>query len=135
MFEISWIAILVAAVAYMALGFVWYHPRVFGTAWMRLTGMDPEAAQQMDARVVWSMLGGFVVAVVVAFIFSHFAVAWGVYDAGTALGLAFWAWLGFIAPVFANTVLWGRKPMRLFFIDAGYWLVALAVIALVILYV
>lgn len=36
MFEsTNWIAVFVAALAPMALGFIWYNPKVFGNAWMR----------------------------------------------------------------------------------------------------
>jgi hypothetical protein len=40
------LSILVTAFVPMVLGFVWYHPKVFGTAWMRLSGMTEEKAKQ-----------------------------------------------------------------------------------------
>jgi len=33
--EINFVAVVVAAVAYFVLGWVWYSPEVFGKAWMK----------------------------------------------------------------------------------------------------
>ena len=42
----NFIAILVAALATLLVGFVWYNPKVFGTIWMNETGMTEEKAKQ-----------------------------------------------------------------------------------------
>ena len=41
---INYWAVLVAAVAYMILGAIWYSPILFGSAWMRLIGKTKEQA-------------------------------------------------------------------------------------------
>src|SRR5262249_62181168 len=41
-FPINWAAIVVAALAKMVLGAVWYSPVAFGPAWMELVGRTPE---------------------------------------------------------------------------------------------
>jgi hypothetical protein len=33
--DVNWLAVIVAAIVYFALGAVWYAPAVFGKAWMR----------------------------------------------------------------------------------------------------
>ena len=38
-------AILVAAVAAMILGMIWYNPKVFGAIWMKEIGMSEEKAR------------------------------------------------------------------------------------------
>lgn len=43
----NFLAILVAGLIPMAVGFIWYNPRVFGNAWMRSIGVnDPEQMKQ-----------------------------------------------------------------------------------------
>ena len=42
----NWLALIVAAVSALAVGFVWYNPKVFGTAWMKEVGMTEEDAQK-----------------------------------------------------------------------------------------
>jgi hypothetical protein len=40
--NINFLAILVAAVASLPIGFIWYNPKVFGTAWMKSIGATEE---------------------------------------------------------------------------------------------
>ncbi len=44
--EINFLAILVAALATLPIGFIWYNPKVFGTIWMKETGMTEEKAKR-----------------------------------------------------------------------------------------
>jgi len=39
--DLNWLAVVVAAVVWFALGAVWYTPKVFGAAWMRSIGWEP----------------------------------------------------------------------------------------------
>lgn len=43
---INYFAVLVAVVASMVIGFVYYHPAVLGRVWMRLVGHSDESAQK-----------------------------------------------------------------------------------------
>ncbi len=36
----NFIAVLVAAIVPLIVGFIWYNPKVFGTAWMRSIGVN-----------------------------------------------------------------------------------------------
>ncbi len=40
--EINFLAILVAALSTLAVGFIWYNPKVFGTIWMKESGMTED---------------------------------------------------------------------------------------------
>jgi hypothetical protein len=41
MHSLNWLAILVAAISTMVVGFLWYSPVLFAKAWMREMGYDP----------------------------------------------------------------------------------------------
>ncbi len=40
--EINFIALLVAAIVTLVVGFIWYHPKVFGTIWMKENNFTAE---------------------------------------------------------------------------------------------
>ncbi len=49
-------AIVLAATAVpLVIGFIWYHPKVFGTAWMHATGMTPEKGKQANMLVMFGL--------------------------------------------------------------------------------
>ena len=48
MHHLNWIAILVAAVSTMVVGFLWYSPLLFAKAWMREMGYDPNDKARME---------------------------------------------------------------------------------------
>ena len=41
--ETNWIAILLAAMSTLVVGFIWYNPKVFGNIWMKETGITMES--------------------------------------------------------------------------------------------
>ena len=44
MVHVNYLAVLVAAVVVFILGWLWYSPLLFYKPWMRLRGLDPNAA-------------------------------------------------------------------------------------------
>lgn len=135
---VNYLAILVAAVSNMALGFLWYGP-LFGKAWSQLMGwgeMTPEKMAEMQKKARPAYAASFVGALVMAYVLSHVLVFATTYMqvSGWMAGLSsgFWMWLGFVAPVTVGSVLWDGKPWKLWFINAGYYLVALLVMGAII---
>ncbi|SCY69909.1 Protein of unknown function [Flavobacterium caeni] len=43
--SINFLAILVAALSTLPVGFIWYNPKVFGNLWMRESGMTEDKAK------------------------------------------------------------------------------------------
>lgn len=126
MIEINYLAVLVAGVAAMVLGGLWYSPLLFGKAWMKLSGFtekDMEKAKQKGMFL--SYFFNFVSILVMAYVLSHFVDYAGATDWRGGLQAGFWIWLGFVATVMLGMVLWEGKPFRLYLINVLYWLVAL----------
>ena len=132
MFEVTFLPILVAGIANLILGFIWYHPKVFGTVWMAGAGVTPEMAEKGKKRMPIMAGVGVLASMVVAYVMNHFGIAWGVFDWIGAVELGFWCWLGFVAPVLLGSILWEQKPLNYYAINSGYWLVALIVMAVVL---
>lgn len=127
--------VFAAGVASGLLGWIWYHPKVFGNAWMRMINMTPEMAERGKKRMPLMGVIGVIAAMLVAWVMSYVGLLLGVYDWFGALELGFWCWLGFVAPIMLGTVLWEQRSFKLYLINAGYWLVALIVMALVLVFV
>lgn len=124
--------VIFAAVANMIIGFIWYHPKVFGTAWMRMAGIAPDAAERGKARMPYMMLIALVGSLIVSYVLNWFGIAWGVYDWAGAVELGIWVWLGFVAPMMLGSVLWEQKPVKLYILNVGYWLVTLVVMSVIL---
>lgn len=84
----SWLAVIVAVVANMVLGFLWYGP-LFGKAWMAAVGKKEEELTQSPTMYLIPIITTLVGAIVL----------WNVMAATGLSGVmaAFWMWLGFIA--------------------------------------
>ena len=136
---VNYLAVLVAAVANMGIGFLWYGP-LFGKMWTELMGwgaMTPEriADRQKKARPAYAI--SFVSALVMAYVLLHvifFANAYAPSGLQSGLSGGFWMWLGFVAPVTVGSVLWDGKPWKLWVINAGYYLVALLIMGTILGY-
>jgi hypothetical protein len=127
---VNYFAVIVAAVAAMAVGFVWYGP-LFGKQWMKLSGKDPESMKGMKFPVD-KMIMQFVASLMTAFFLAEFAMWVG---AGTLTGvliLAFWVWVGFYATTLLDSVLWEKAPWELYILNVAHRLVSLLVMALII---
>lgn len=131
---VNWLAILVAAVISMVIGFLWYSPSLFGNQWIKLSGFTKEKMKGSTMGKIYGI--SFVVSLVTAFILTHALVFAGSFlgTKGVNLGLmtGFWNWLGFIMPVQLTGWLFERKPFNLFLINTGYQLASLVGMGIVL---
>ena len=138
MVDINYWAVLVSAVASMVVGFIWYGP-LFGKVWSQLMGwgeMTPEKMAEMQKKAMPKYAITFLGALVMGFVLSHALVFASTYlnESGVSAGLqtGFWNWLGFIVPISLGSVLWDGKPWKLWFINAGYYLVGLLLMGVIL---
>ncbi len=133
---INYLAVLVSTVAAMVVGFLWYGP-LFGKPWMELSVFTQEKMEAAKAKGMGKSYFLMIIgALVMSYVLAHaliFASAY-LHVEGIVAGLTagFWNWLGFIAPVTLGTVIWEGKPWKLWFINAGYYLVALLVMGVIL---
>lgn len=155
--QINFIAVLLAALVPMVMGFIWYHQKVFGTAWMNVTGMTPEKAKQGNMAMV------FGVSLVVSFLLAFFMQAMVIHqfhvaslffklpvdDPSTQEGALYkqvmdllggsWrtfkhgalhGFMGglFIAfPIMCTNALFEQKGWKYIWINSGYWIVTMTI--------
>ena len=119
---VGYIAILVAAVASMVIGYIWYGP-LFGKKWMGLMGMKSMAPKgNMAMSYVISYIGAVIMAYVLSVFIGYAGAA--TYTDGAMIG--FWAWLGFVATTQLGKRLWEGKPWELYILDTVHYLVSFA---------
>ncbi|MEO8637961.1 MAG: DUF1761 domain-containing protein [Candidatus Taylorbacteria bacterium] len=129
MIALNWFAIIVAAIINMALGFFWYSQILFGKKWMTLMGVkEVDMKKGMSSNDMWKNYGlTFVGAVITAFVLSLFAYykSADTLLEGALLGALLW--IGLVIPTSLSGVLFEKKPVNLYFINMGFYLVSLIV--------
>src|SRR5882762_5675897 len=118
--------VLVASVATMVIGFLWYSPLLFARPWMVLMGYDPDdkaklAEMQKGAGKLYGI--SFVASLVAAFVLSKIIFGLAINSPLYGLKVGFAVWLGFVATVQLTDSLFSKKPAKLFLINTGYQLV------------
>lgn len=129
---INYWAVLVAGLASMVIGSVWYSPVLFANKWMQLLGWNAQQVKEAGKGAGQALFGMFVGCLLSAFVMAHF-IDFTLSD--TALEgavTAFWIWLGFIVTTFVSMPLFERKPWALFFINVGYYLVSFVVMGIIL---
>ena len=125
----NYLAILAATVSTFVLGGLWYSPALFGRAWMKEIGVNPDA---LGAKGNFGLIMGvsFVLELIMAFNLAAFigpkaSLSFGLF-AGAAAGF------GWVGLAFGVTYLFERKSFRLFLINAGYHGVAFTVMGAIL---
>jgi len=119
-------AVLVAAVATMVVGFLWYSPLLFARPWMRLMGYDPDdKAKLAEMRKGAGKLYGlsFVASIVAAVVLSKIIDITSINTVLYGMKVGFAVWLGFVVTVQLTGALFGKQPIKLFLINTGFQLV------------
>lgn len=140
--QINILAVIIAVVANFILGFLWYTP-LFGKVWGREMGFDMDKKPSSSALIkgmIFMVIGNFLM----AWVFAHNMAAWspvswglppsGMSPFSNAMMAAVFTWLGFFFPTDLGTVAWENKSWKLFFINTGYHLASLFVVAMILAY-
>lgn len=133
-FSVNLWAVLVGGIISMVLGALWYSPAMFAKKWAMLAGITDEKMKAAMAKGMgMAYLTAFISSLLMTYILAHFVEIGlrasgqvGTFGLGAQMGA--WIWLGFIATSFTGMVLWEGKSWKLYFINAGYYLVSLVLI-------
>ena len=119
MFDLNWLAVIVAAIATFVLGALWYGP-IAGKAWMRASGMTEEKVASANMAKVFAL--AFVLQLLAAVALAMFI--------GPAASLSFGLFAGFMTGMFfvgtalGVVYLFEQRPMALWAIDGAYQVLA-----------
>ncbi|MHC0441983.1 DUF1761 domain-containing protein [Flavobacterium sp. 3-210] len=150
--EINFIALLAAAVVTLVTGFIWYHPKVFGTIWMRENNFTQEQLRTGNMLKIFGLTYVFslMITVILMALTIHQSGAVGMVggppmlanakpsfaafmaDYGTAYRTfkhgalhGFMSGLFFAFPIVGINGLFERKSWKYILIHGGYWMLTL----------
>ncbi|MFJ6079148.1 DUF1761 domain-containing protein [Pseudarthrobacter sp. NPDC092419] len=129
--QINWLAVLLAFVASLAVGFVWYMPAVLGNRWMAAIGKTEDDLKNISGGAgLWlpMMLASALTAILLAVLMGDLGLdsAFGGAVFGLTMGLVFRAGGHVIHNGFAG------RPAAVTLIDAGHDLVAMGLAGAII---
>jgi hypothetical protein len=151
------LVVALAALIPLIMGFIWYNPKVFGTAWMNLAGLTEEKMKGANMPLIFflSYVFAFLIALAMISIVIHQGHMYSIlvktpgfgvpgspvqtmlenfmrdyghnyrtFKHGAFHGVLFSIF--FVFPLIATNSLFERKSWKYIFINAGYWLVTIA---------
>jgi hypothetical protein len=131
MIHTNFLAVLVAGVAAMVVGYLWYGP-FFGKTWSQAIGLTREKMEAGKKNMATNYIVMLIASLVMAYVLSSSFAALPLLDMSGALWLSFWIWLGFMATILLGSVLWEGKSMKAYWINSLYYLVTLWVMAIIL---
>ena len=113
--EVNYIAVVAAALSAFVLGGIWYSG-LFGKKWMALTGQSEEVLKSGNPAIVFG--GSLVLNLIQAFVLAMF-IGPGDLQFATAAGAS--VGLCWVATALGVNYLFERRPLRLWLINGGYF--------------
>ena len=120
---INWLAVVVATLVAFALGGLWYSKALFGNTWLEEVGLTEEAIN--NANMAKTFGSTFVLQLLATIALAATLGADSTWMDGLQNGLfisVLW-----IATAYGITYLFEQRSIRLFFINAGYYVVLFSI--------
>ena len=131
--DLNWLAVIVGAIVYFAIGAVWFTPMGFGRPWQRAMGWDPnQTPPQMSAALYATPAVAYLL---VAIATGMLAIATGSDTFGSGIVLGLVAGIGYAATILAVTASFdpGKpQPWVWFSITAAYHVLGILVVAVLV---
>lgn len=125
---VNWFAVAGATIAAFLLGGLWYSKALFGSAWMQEVGLTEDAVN--SANMTRTFGGTIVLQVLAATALSAFFGADDTWLSGLQTGLCVGSFL--LATAYGVTYLFEQRSVRLFLINAGYYVVLYAIMGAIL---
>lgn len=126
--QINYFAGLVAALITFVVGGLWYSPAVFGKAWMAENGFTEESLKNSNMVRIFGLT--FVLGLIAAINLAFFIGPESRPGVGALWG--FLAGAGWVATFIGTHYLFERRSFKLFAINAGYAVVTLTLMGLIL---
>jgi len=150
--EFNFIALLLAAIVTLVVGFIWYNPKVFGTIWMRENNLTQDELRKGNMLKIFALTYIFSLMITMTLMsltihqsgavgmvggppliasakpsfqafMADYGMAYRTFKHGALHG--FISGLFFAFPIIGINGLFERKSWKYIFIHTGYWIVNL----------
>lgn len=121
-------AVFVAALSTFLIGGLWYSPALLGRLWMRENGFTEESLKGSNMTKIFGL--AFLMGLIAAVNLALFLGPEDRPEMGALWGFA--AGFGWVATFLGTIYLFERKSFTLFLINAGYSVVALTVMGVIL---
>jgi len=128
-FGVNYLAVVVAAVVALVIGFIWYSPRVFGNRWMAYLGTTQA---QLGNPGPTGMLVGVVASLINAWALAVLALNLGGKSVTDGILLGVLAWLGFMATITAAQISFEKKSWGLWVLNNAHNLLVQVIMAAIV---
>ncbi|MGH8166597.1 MAG: DUF1761 domain-containing protein [Woeseiaceae bacterium] len=125
---LNWLAVVLAAATAFAIGALWYSKKAFGNAWMLEVGLTDETVARGNLFLIFG--GTFALQLVAATALAFFLGSGSDWLIGLQAGLL--VAVCWIATAYGITYFFEQRSLRLYLINAGYYLVLFAVMGTII---
>lgn len=126
---VNFFSVLIAALLYYGLGYLWYSPYLFGHHDIKNVGVEKEKPKNIP--LIWACIGEFVIGLIIAFGLA-ILIQPNNFDALGGLIIAVLIWFAFVLTTQFSAVLWGKKTFLHFCIHAGFLLVTFAIMGAIL---
>ena len=116
-FGVNYLAVVVAAIVALVIGFVWYSPRVFGNRWMAYLGTTQA---QLGNPGPTGMAVGVIASLINAWVIALLALNLGGKTLTDGVLLGILVWLGFMATITAAQISFEKKPWGLWILNNAH---------------
>ncbi|MEQ8928038.1 MAG: DUF1761 domain-containing protein [Fulvivirga sp.] len=126
--DINYLAVVAAALSMFIIGGLWYSPMLFGNAWAKENGFTTEFIQGGNKAKIFG--GSLVLSLIMAFNLAGFISGYEEWTWGLIGG--FLSGFGWVAMSIGVLYLFERRSAKLFFINAGYFVISFLVMGLIL---
>jgi len=125
--NINWLSVIVAAISSFLIGGIWYGP-IFGKGWMTEFGFTEEDLKKKSIPKTFglSLLLAFIAALVLESFIGEKA------DLMFGAMAGFFAGFGWVSTMLGILYLFEMKSLKAYFINAGYCIVALTIMGIIL---
>jgi hypothetical protein len=117
--QLNWLHIAVAAIAYFAIGAIWYSPALFSKSWVRLVKIevnDPRNKGGFGAMMFTSFILILICCIALAILYQIIHIK----SALSAIKFGVFFAVGFALTTISISFVYERRPLGLYAIDIGY---------------
>lgn len=127
---INIIAIIIAALVYFGVLFLWYFPFIFGKKWLKLVGKESEPKSKILRDTYIMIPTSFITILFLAILIDMLAIS----DFIGTLIISLLVWIGFVATIGINQSNFNdRTSALLFLIEYGFYLIGFIIAGFILI--